>query len=200
MQQGRPGVWVGDWRRPLLIGAKPSGRAGCSSRADAHHMLRARRFPSYKQSRHLEAALHTQPAHALPCGCLSTARAGPPGKSKGGQPKQNLFLIYVDALSVVNNKRAGRGPPPQQQQGQGQSKADQQQQQQFEQQLLLQRDLSAAAPNMPDFTLKDLQFILTFTGEIALPQSWGVYCRTRFTATCHCPALHNPAARLDSVV
>lgn len=93
--------------------------------------------------------------------------SGPPGKSKGGQPKQNLFLIYVDALSVVNNKRAGRGQPQPQQQGQGQqqgqSEADQQQQQQFEQQLLLQRDLSAAAPNMPDFTLKDLQFILTFT-------------------------------------
>jgi hypothetical protein len=48
------------------------------------------------------------------------------------------------------------------------TQADQQQQQLFEQQLLLQRDLSAAAPNMPDFTLKDLQFILTFTGEHGL--------------------------------
>jgi hypothetical protein len=116
-----------------------------------------------------------------------TARAGPPGKNKGGQPKQNLFLIYVDALSVVNNKRAGRGQPqPQQQgqqQGQGQSEADQQQQQQFEQQLLLQRDLSAAAPNMPDFTLKDLQFILTFTGEVVLAQP---HCLTPFKAGCHC--------------
>lgn len=97
-------------------------------------------------------------------------------------------MIYVDALSVVNNKRAGRGaPPPPQQlgQGQAQSEADQQQQQQFEQQLLLQRDLSAAAPNMPDFTLKDLQFILTFTGEVALPQLWGVSCLPRFIAVCH---------------
>lgn len=129
---------------------------------------------------------HSLRTHLLVAACRTT-RAGPPGKSKGGRPKQNLFLIYVDALSVVNNKRAGRGaPPPQQQrQGQAQSEADKQQQQQFEQQLLLQRDLSAAAPNMPDFTLKDLQFILTFTGEVALPQSWGVSCLPRFIAVCH---------------
>lgn len=81
------------------------------------------------------------------------------GKNKG-QAKQNLFLIYLDALSVVNSKRADKGLAQPQQQTQ----ADQQQQKLFEQQLLLQRDLSAAAPNMPDFTLKDLQFILTFTG------------------------------------
>jgi hypothetical protein len=80
-----------------------------------------------------------------------------------GQAKQNLFLIYVDALSVVNSKRSSKSIA-QPQQAQAQTQADQQQQQLFEQQLLLQRDLSAAAPNMPDFTLKDLQFILTFTG------------------------------------
>jgi hypothetical protein len=84
------------------------------------------------------------------------------GKNKG-QAKQNLFLIYLDALSVVNSKRADKGMAQPQH-----TQADQQQQQLFEQQLLLQRDLSAAAPNMPDFTLKDLQFILTFTGEHGL--------------------------------
>jgi hypothetical protein len=86
------------------------------------------------------------------------------GKGKG-QAKQNLFLIYLDALSVVNNKRASKESGAQQQPQQ--SQADQQQQAAFEQQLLLQRGLSSAAPNMPDFTLKDLQFILTFTGTYA---------------------------------
>ena len=92
---------------------------------------------------------------------------GPAGKGKG-QPKQNLFLIYVDALSVVNSKRADKAVSQQQQLQQAgtQAAGQQQQQQAFEQQLLLQRDLSTAAPNMPDFTLKDLQFILTFTGGL----------------------------------
>jgi hypothetical protein len=74
-----------------------------------------------------------------------------------------LFLIYVDALSLVNNKRAAKPAADA-------AAADGQQTQQvLEQQL--QRQLSAAAssaPNMPDFTLKDLQFILTFTGEFTL--------------------------------
>lgn len=82
---------------------------------------------------------------------------GPPTGKHKGQPKQNLFLIYLDALSVVNNKSAGTTPQQPQQQQAGQ--------QMLEQQLRLQRQLSTAAPNMPDFTLKDLNFILTFTGE-----------------------------------
>jgi hypothetical protein len=97
---------------------------------------------------------------------LATGDGKPAGAQAGkgkGQAKQNLFLIYLDALSVVNNKRASKGPGAEQQQPQ-QSQADQQQQAALEQQLLLQRGLSSAAPNMPDFTLKDLQFILTFTG------------------------------------
>lgn len=70
---------------------------------------------------------------------------------------------------MVNNKRCDKGmrsSAPSSQQQQPLSEEEQQaQQSQFEQQLLLQRELSTAAPNMPDFTLKDLQFILTFTGE-----------------------------------
>lgn len=94
---------------------------------------------------------------------LATGDAKPAGPAAGkikGQAKQNLFLIYLDALSIVNNKRADKGLPQQQPEQQPHSE---QQQQQFDQQLQLQRQLSAAAPNMPDFTLKDLQFILTFT-------------------------------------
>lgn len=89
--------------------------------------------------------------------------SGPAAGKIKGQAKQNLFLIYLDALSIVNNKRADKGLPQQQPEQQPHSE---QQQQQFDQQLQLQRQLSAAAPNMPDFTLKDLQFILTFTGEL----------------------------------
>lgn len=100
--------------------------------------------------------------------CAACVSVGAPGGKNKGQPKQNLFLIYLDALSVVNSKRAYKGVAQQQQQPQSQAQGDQQQQQLLEQQLLLTRDLSAAAPNMPDFTLKDLQFILTFTGEIPL--------------------------------
>lgn len=106
-------------------------------------------------------ALFHQPA---PVGL--SQRSGPPNGKNKGQPKQNLFLIYLDAMSVVNSKRADKSLPQQQAQPQHLSGTDQQQQQQqLEQQLQLQQQVSAAAPNMPDFTLKDLQFILTFTGE-----------------------------------
>ncbi|WIA40343.1 hypothetical protein OEZ86_013710 [Tetradesmus obliquus] len=89
-----------------------------------------------------------------------TKTSGPPGGKKQA-PKQNLFLIYVDALSLVNNKRAAKAVPDA-----AAAAGEQQTPQVVEQQLQLQRQLSAAAsaaPNMPDFTLKDLQFILTFT-------------------------------------
>jgi hypothetical protein len=78
-----------------------------------------------------------------------------------------LFLIYVDALSLVNNKRAAKSTQLQEISAADAAAGRQQTQQVLEQQLQLQRQLSAAAsaaPNMPDFTLKDLQFILTFTG------------------------------------
>jgi hypothetical protein len=91
---------------------------------------------------------------------LLAALAGPPGAKKQA-PKQNLFLIYVDALSLVNNKRAAKSAQLQDVSAADAAAAGQQTQQ-------LQRQLSAAAsaaPNMPDFTLKDLQFILTFTGR-----------------------------------
>ncbi|KAF6258257.1 MCM2/3/5 family-domain-containing protein [Scenedesmus sp. NREL 46B-D3] len=91
--------------------------------------------------------------------------SGPPGAKKQA-PKQNLFLIYVDALSLVNNKRAAKSVQLQDQATADAAAGGQQTQQVLEQQLQLQRQLSAsasAAPNMPDFTLKDLQFILTFT-------------------------------------
>jgi hypothetical protein len=80
--------------------------------------------------------------------------AGAPGGKNKGQAKQSLFLIYLDALSVVNSKRATKDAPQQQAE----------QQQQFEQQLQLVPELSSAAPNMQDFSIKDLQFVLTFTG------------------------------------
>lgn len=114
--------------------------------------------------------MHMCIKHAeLYCTVLVRVCTGGPGGKGKGQPKQNLFLIYLDALSVVNSKRADKAASQQQQQQQAGTQAPgQQQQQAFEQQLLLQRDLSAAAPNMPDFTLKDLQFILTFTGELLM--------------------------------
>jgi hypothetical protein len=93
-----------------------------------------------------------------------SALAGPPGAKKQA-PKRNLFLIYVDALSLVNNKRAAKSATD----AAAAAAGEQQTQQALEQQLQLQRQLSAAAsaaPNMPDFTLKDLQFILTFTGGL----------------------------------
>lgn len=65
---------------------------------------------------------------------------------------------------MVNNKRAVK--PAQLQQLQQQSDGAGAQQQALQDQLQLQQRLSAAAPNMPEFTLKDLQFILTFTGEL----------------------------------
>lgn len=105
--------------------------------------------------------------------CVRPCAGGPGGKGKG-QPKQNLFLIYLDALSVVNSKRADKAISQQQQQQQTAEQAAGQQA--FE---LLQRDLSTAAPNMPDFTLKDLQFILTFTGGLAsFPAEPPRHCRT----------------------
>jgi hypothetical protein len=97
---------------------------------------------------------------------LLAALAGPPGAKKQA-PKQNLFLIYVDALSLVNNKRAAKSTQLQDVSAADAAAGGQQTQQVLEQHLQLQRQLSAAAsaaPNMPDFTLKDLQFILTFTG------------------------------------
>ena len=83
----------------------------------------------------------------------------------------NAGALQSDAPSCIPAeqccKRCDKGMPSgtSSQQQQPMSEAEQQaQQSQFEQQLLLQRELSTAAPNMPDFTLKDLQFILTFTG------------------------------------
>eukprot|EP00775_Hariotina_reticulata_P012205 gene12205-12342_t len=78
---------------------------------------------------------------------------GPPGKAKQGT-KQSLFLIYLDALSVVNNKRAIKT---------AQQEDQPDPQQALQEQVQLHRQLAASAPNMPDFTVKDLQFILTFT-------------------------------------
>jgi hypothetical protein len=131
--------------------------------------------------------------------CLYVAHAGPPGAKKSA-PKQNLFLIYVDALSLVNSKRAAKST---QLQDITAAEAAAGGQQDLEQQLQLQRQLSvaaSAAPNMPDFTLKDLQFILTFTGRsdfsctsISLVIMWllGAANMPGFTlALAQTPALH----------
>jgi hypothetical protein len=77
------------------------------------------------------------------------------GGKKQAQPKQSLFLIYVDALSVVNSKSAAKA-------------LQAQQHAQLQDATRALSQLSTAAPNMPDFTLKDLQFILTFTGAEAM--------------------------------
>lgn len=107
-------------------------------------------------------AAHAEPQHWLHIS-ITTCDAGPPG-AKNKAAKQNLFLIYLDAITVVNNKRAVK--PGQLQQLQQQAGTGAGDEHVLPEQLQLQRQLTAAAPNMPDFTLKDLQFILTFTGGL----------------------------------
>jgi hypothetical protein len=118
----------------------------------------------------------------------------PKGKQQA-TPQHSLFLIYLDAVSIANNKRAVRqGALPafdQQQQLQQQpaglgAAQHQQQQQQQQQQEGQGQGLQAAGqpapprppvggalpPNMPDFSVRDLQFILTFVGERRQGQGW----------------------------
>lgn len=104
---------------------------------------------------------------AIPCDVvLAAGQRAPKGKQQAAQ-QQSLFLLYLDAVSVTNNKRAvqqGALPPPATAAG-----AQQQQQQQNQQQVLC-----ALPPNVPDFNVRDLQFVLTFLGEeIAKPQQLG---------------------------
>ena len=85
----------------------------------------------------------------------------PKGKQQAAQ-QQTLFLLYLDAVSVANSKRAvQQGAAPAAAAAQAAAQAPGQQQQQPQQ----AQALTALPPNMPDFTVRDLQFVLTFLGE-----------------------------------
>jgi len=119
---------------------------------------------------------------------------GKGGNSKGSGNKQGLFLIYLDALSVTNPKRASAGGIVGTAVAALASGCSQQLASSSagitgiddgstgddsaagaellaQQQLALERRMSAAAPNMPEMTMRDLQFVLTFTGVTDCPTS-----------------------------
>jgi len=120
----------------------------------------------------------------------------PKGKQQGAQ-QQSLFLLYLDAVSITNSKRAvqqgalpapaaaaaglGGGPQPQPGQEQGQQQP---------------QPLEALPPNVPDFTVRDLVFVLKFIGafgglELLLAQGGmlGVHLLS-------CLCLHSPSTAL----
>jgi hypothetical protein len=95
----------------------------------------------------------------------------PKGKQQG-QQQQSLFLLYLDAVSISNSKRAVRqgalpAPAPAAAAGGALAAPHQQQAQQPQQQQQAAPSMGALPPNMPDFTVKDLQFILTFIGQFS---------------------------------
>ncbi len=109
-----------------------------------------------------------QKLHNCVC-CFSPPGGGKQGKNAAKQP---LFLVYLDAISVTKHSKAARTQEEQpaegsvaamlleqQQQGQQEGQGDGQQ---------LAKQLSSAPPNMPGFSVRDLQFVLTFTGEHVL--------------------------------
>lgn len=105
---------------------------------------------------HMVPCRHSQSMSSSWCLFCCTAGAGP---KQGKNNKQSLFLIYLDAASIVNNKRAVKQPDQSlttDSAGCSSFGCGQQQQAQLA--------LASLPPNVPDFSVRDLQFILTLTG------------------------------------
>lgn len=77
------------------------------------------------------------------------AEAGGSGKSyKSGKQGSCLFLLYLDAVSIVNHNVGAKKEENKEKPEKRKSLMD-----------------GAAAPNMVDFTMKDLEFVLHFTSR-----------------------------------
>ncbi|KAI8465449.1 MAG: MCM2/3/5 family-domain-containing protein [Monoraphidium minutum] len=125
-------------------------------------------------------------------GLVKVLATGDQGKGRQGQQQQSIFLLYLDAVSVANSKRAVQqgaapaaaapphavgGQPPQA--GAAAAAAAAQQ---------AAAALTALPPNMPDFSVRDLQFVLTFLGEYASQEYEGDAMRQLSHALC--PAIY----------
>lgn len=129
-----------------------------------------------------EQLRNSEPAAFLACPADAFSSAGGPQGGGGGGPggfgggggfrgggggnrqqqqQQGLFLIYVDAINISNAQRAVRGGSEAGTQGASQGGRTTQQGGNSQQATVLPNAAVGLPPNMPDFTTKDLEFVVT---------------------------------------